>query len=217
MGKTAIILGATGLTGGLLLDNLLKNTLYDRVKLFSRRTVGFKDPKLEEHLVDLLELESQGREFTGDVVFCCIGTTKAKTPNEELYRKIDHGIPVAAAKLAKANGIETFIVISAMGADPGSRIFYNKVKGEMEAEVLKQEIPRTYILQPSLIGGKRSEKRFGEQLAKIFMGYLGFLIPKRYKMIAPEDIATAMQILVLKGSKEHRISSDIIINIATHN
>lgn len=217
MGKTAIVLGATGLTGSLLLNDLLEDDSYDKVKLFSRSPVGFENWKLEEYLTDLFELDAHGDKFTGDVVFCCIGTTKAKTPDKEKYRKIDYGIPVKAAQLAKKNGIVSFIVVSAMGADTNSRIFYNKVKGEMEEAVLEQNISNTYILRPSLIGGKRSEKRAGEGLAKFIFGTFGFLIPKKYKMIAPEDIAKAMRILAMKGPQEARISSDVIINIAAHN
>src|SRR5699024_3350038 len=104
-------------------------------------------------------------KFSGDVVFCCIGTTKAKTPNRDTYRKIDLGIPVDAAELAKTNGIETFLVISALVANSKSSVFYNRVKGEMEEMVLSKGIPNTYILKPSLIIGNRNEKRFGEGLA----------------------------------------------------
>ena len=97
--KTAILLGATGLTGGILLQKLLKDPTYGKVILFSRSPVAVKDEKIEEHLIDLFKLEEYGELFNGDVVFCCIGTTKSKTPNEETYRKIDYGIPVAAAKV----------------------------------------------------------------------------------------------------------------------
>ncbi len=215
MGKTAIILGATGLTGGLLLQNLLEDSSYDTIKLFSRSSVGIKNSKLKEYLVDLLELENYAQEFTGDVVFCCIGTTNAKTPNEQLYRKIDYGIPVAAAQLAKANQIETLVVVSALGADPDSRMFYNRTKGEMEEEILRLGIKNTYLLQPSLIGGKRGEKRFGESMAKFFMSLFGFLVPKKYKMIAPETIAKAMQIVAVEGYTSTRIPSEKIKEIAT--
>ena len=215
MGKTAIILGASGLTGGLLLQNLLDDTSYDRVKLFSRASVGLKTTKVEEHLIDLFKLERYDQEFTGDVVFCCIGTTKAKTPNEELYRKIDHGIPVSAATLAKMNHIETIVVVSALGADPKSRIFYNRTKGEMEQEILQLDIKNTYILQPSLIGGKRGEKRSGESAAKFFMNIFGFLVPKKYKMIKPEIIARAMQKVASEGYSMSRIPSEKIKEIAT--
>lgn len=214
MGKTAILLGATGLTGGLLLKDLLESESYEKVKLFSRSSVGFEHRNMEEYLIDLFELDKHVDKFTGDVVFCCIGTTKSKTPDKETYKKIDFGIPVTAVKLARKNRIDTFVVMSSMGADPKSRVFYNKVKGEMEEEVLNQGIPNTYILQPSLIGGKREEKRFGEQLAKFFFSVFGFLIPKKYEMIAPEDIAKTMRILEQKGSEESRITSDVILKIA---
>ena len=176
--KTAILLGATGLTGSILLEKLIEDDSFDKIKLFSRSSAGKNNPKIEEHLVDLFQLEKHSNDFTADVVFCCIGTTKAKTPDNETYKKIDYGIPVAAAKLAKKNGIKTFVVISALGADENSRVFYNKTKGEMERDVLSQNIVNAYILQPSLIVGNRNESRFGESMAGIFMKIFGFLIPK---------------------------------------
>lgn len=217
MKKKAIILGATGLTGGILLQLLLDDDTYAKVILFSRNTAGIKHPKVEEHLVDLLELEKYKNEFRADVVFCCVGTTKSKTPDEEKYRTIDYGIPVAAAQLSKQNGINTFMVISALGADPNSNIFYNKTKGQMERDVLVEKIPNTYILQPSLIGGRRNEKRIGERIAQIFMSVFGFLIPKKYKMINPEAIAKAMVVLSKKTREENRIPSDKIKDISSEN
>ncbi|MBZ0326526.1 MAG: NAD(P)H-binding protein [Altibacter sp.] len=214
MSKTAIILGATGLTGSILLEYLLEDSFFNKVKVFSRNSVGKTHPKLEEHLLDLFELQTVSDQFIGDVVFCCIGTTKAKTPNKETYRKIDYGIPVSGAKLAKQNGMNTFIVISALGANPKSRVFYNRVKGEMERDVLRQEIKHSYVLQPSLIGGNRNEKRMGERMAQVFMNFFGFLVPKKYKMIHPEAIAKAMQILARKGFSATRITSEKIIEIA---
>ena len=99
--KTAIILGATGLTGSLLLQMLLKDNRYKKIKLFSRKTVVIKNEKLQEHLIDLLKLSDHAGNFLADEVFCCIGTTKAKTPDKDLYKKIDYGIPVCAAELCK--------------------------------------------------------------------------------------------------------------------
>ncbi|PKA83017.1 putative NAD(P)-binding protein [Ulvibacter sp. MAR_2010_11] len=215
MPKTAIILGATGLTGTILLENLLTDSTFKTVKLFSRSSVGIANPKIEEHLIDLFQLEQYEEDFKADVVICCIGTTLAKTPNKETYRKIDYGIPVTAAKLAKENGIESFVVISALGADVDSRVFYNKTKGEMERDVLQQNIKNTFILQPSLIGGNRSEKRTGERMAQIFMGIFGFLLPKNYKIIQPETIAKAMQVLAAGGYSEKRITSAAIKKIAS--
>jgi uncharacterized protein YbjT (DUF2867 family) len=215
MTKTAIILGATGLTGKSLLENLVADEAFETIKLFSRSASSITHPKIEEHLIDLFELEKSKEAFKADVVFCCIGTTLAKTPNKETYRKIDYGIPVTAAKLAKENAIESFVVISAMGANENSSVFYYKTKGEMERDVLQQNIQNTYILQPSLIGGKRSEKRIGERMAQIFMGIFGFMLPKNYKIIQPETIAKAMWVLASEGYSEKRIPSATIKKIAS--
>ncbi|MFD2551410.1 NAD(P)H-binding protein [Bizionia sediminis] len=216
MGKTAIILGATGLTGGLLLQQLLADSRYSKIKLFSRRSCGISNPKIEEHLVDLFNLKTHREQFTAHVVFCCIGTTKAKTPNKETYLKIDYGIPVAAAEIAKENGIKTFIVISALGADIHSKVFYSRTKGRMEAAVLAEQITHTYILQPSLICGKRKEKRLGEDFGKIVMRFLNpFLIGAlaKYKSIKPETIAACMVILDNNQYPANRIVSDDIKHI----
>tara|TARA_R100001369_G_scaffold88546_1_gene125178 strand:- start:2382 stop:3032 length:651 start_codon:yes stop_codon:yes gene_type:complete len=214
MAKTAIILGATGLTGSILLQRLLDDDSISTIKLFSRSSSKFKSPKIEEYLIDMFQLENETERFPGDVVFCCIGTTKSKTPDKETYKKIDYGIPVTAAKLAKQNSISKFIVISALGSNPESSVFYNKVKGEMERDVLLQNISETYILQPSLIGGDRNENRTGESIAQFFVKVFGFLIPKKYKMIEPETIAKAMQNLMRKTYSERRITSEKIKEIA---
>tara|TARA_R110000751_G_scaffold93658_3_gene182824 strand:- start:638 stop:1345 length:708 start_codon:yes stop_codon:yes gene_type:complete len=214
--KTAIILGATGLTGGCLLQMLLNDERYIKIRLFSRSSIGFSHPKLEEHLVDLLNLESYKTNFLADEVFCCVGTTKAKTPDTEMYRKIDFGIPVSAAKISRINGIETFMVISSMGANSKSGVSYNRIKGEMEEAVLKCGIPNTYILQPSLIGGKREEKRIGEWLAKQFMKVLNFVLVgplEKYRSIDPEVIAGSMVWLANNNYDSVRIQSDEIKRI----
>ncbi len=215
--KTAIILGATGLTGGVLLQKLLEDNKYKRIKLFSRKSVGFKHPKIVEYIVDMLQLEIHRDDFLADQVFCCIGTTKSKTPDKEKYKAIDFGIPVAAAKLCEENGINCFMVMSALGANPKSKIFYSKVKGEMEKEVLKKEIKSTYIFQPSLISGERDEKRSGEGIAKKVMKVLNpFLIGplKKYRSISPEEIADAMIFVANNYYRQVRIKSDDIKKIA---
>ena len=215
--KTAILLGATGLTGGILLQKLLKEPRYGKIILFSRSSVKIKNSKIEEHLVDLFQLENYKEQFKADQVFCCIGTTKGKTPNQETYRKIDYGIPVTAAKLAKENGISTFSVISALGANPNSGIFYNKIKGEMQRDVLAQKVKNTYIFQPSLIAGDREENRFFENLAKQAMKILNFALIgtlKKYRSIHPETIATAMLVVANKGYEKSIIKSEEIKKIA---
>ena len=211
--KTAIVLGATGLTGGYLVQMLLKDERYVKIRIFTRTSIGFSHPKLEEHIGDLLQLEGFKDYFVADEVFCCIGTTKAKTPDAEMYRKIDFGIPVSAAKLCQSIGIGTFLVISALGANAKSRVAYNRLKGEMEEAVLKCDIPKTHILQPSLIGGKREEKRVGEWVAKQFMKVLNLVLIgplEKFRAIPPEVIAGAMVWLANHPYEKSRIPSDTI-------
>lgn len=213
MSKTAIILGATGLTGSLLLEQLLIDSRYHKIKLFSRTSCELKHDKIEEHLIDLLDLTAYKSIFKADEVFCCIGTTKAKTPNEEQYLEIDYGIPVMAAQLCKKNNIQTFVVISALGADKQSTIFYNRTKGRMEEAILLENIKNTYILQPSLIGGDRNEKRLGEYIAKLFMKLINPLMfgsLSKYKSIHPLTIAKSMVILANGSHPPGRIISDEI-------
>lgn len=217
MGKTAIILGATGLTGNLLLEKLIADKNYSKIKLFSRNSVDVSSGKIEEFIIDLLALEDSINDFVADEVFCCIGTTAAKTKDKKLYKAIDSGIPVTAAKIAKENGIGTFIVISSMGADANSSVFYNRTKGEMECDVLKHSIKNTYILRPSLIGGNRNEFRLGEKIGKGIMRIFNPLLVgslEKYKMIHPEKIANCMRILANTKPNETIFSSDNIQEIA---
>ncbi len=213
MGKSAIILGATGLTGQFVLQQLLADSRYERIILFSRRSVNIDNDKIVEYLVDLMKLENHKTNFVADEVFCCIGTTAAKTPDKILYKKIDHDIPVTAARLAKANGVKIFAVISAMGANIKSRVFYNKTKGMMERDVLEQAIDKTYIMRPSLIGGNRNEKRHREYIGKqifklVYPLMLGGL--KKYRSIHPKKIAKAMIWLVNHNYDKQIIESDEI-------
>lgn len=195
MKKTAIILGATGLTGTILLQKLIEDERYTSIKLFSRSKIEGVPNKVTQFIGDLLKLAQFKADFTADEVYCCIGTTAKKTPHKKLYKQIDYGIPVTAAKLSKENNIPTFLVVSAMGANKNSRVFYNKTKGEMEQDVLQQHIKNTYIVRPSLIGGERKERRVLEKIGitifkviePLFIGKL-----KEYKMINAESIALAM-------------------------
>ncbi|WP_366085261.1 NAD(P)H-binding protein [Polaribacter sp.] len=189
MGKTAIVLGATGLTGNLLLEQLIVDKNYSKIKLFSRNSVNVTSDKIQEFIIDLLALEDSAKDFVAGEVFCCIGTTASKTKDKKLYKAIDYGIPVTVAKIAKENDIATIIVMSSMGADANSAVFYNRTKGEMERDVLKQRINNTYILRPSLIGGDRNEFRLGEKIGKGIMRIFNPLLLgslEKYKMIHPK-------------------------------
>jgi len=213
MGKTALILGATGLTGKLLLNRLLADEAYTCVKVFSRRPLGLQHSKLKIFIGDLLKLEQFESDFKGDELFCCIGTTASKTKDRDKYKQIDFGIPASAANLCKKNGVESFLVVSALGANANSQIFYNRTKGEMEQAVLMQEIPNTYILRPSLIKGFREEQRIGEAIGAIAMSIAQvFLIGKykKYRAIEADTIAKAMHHLAQSKPTIRIIESDEI-------
>ena len=217
MKKTAIILGASGLTGSILLQKLLKDERYETIKLFSRKEIDNLPSKVIQYVGNLFELENFKKYFKADEVYCCIGTTAKKTPDKTIYKAIDYGIPVTAAKLSKENGINTFSVVSALGANAKSSIFYNKTKGEMEQEVLSKKIENTYILQPSIIGGNRNETRIGEKLGlavfKLFQPlFIGKL--KKYRITEAEHIAQTMINLANSTSTKKVITSDQIKEIS---
>lgn len=221
MKKTAIILGATGLTGNIVLQKLINDERYSNIKLFSRTKIEGLPAKVSQFIGNILNLEQFKADFTADEVYCCIGTTSKKTPDKSVYKQIDYGIPVTAANLSKVNNIPTFLVISAMGADIKSSVFYNKTKGEMEHDVLQQNIKRTYILRPSLISGQRNEYRFFEKLGLIIFKIIEPLFVgklNQYKIIDAESIANAMINLANKTSAYQAvISSDDIKQIAKSN
>jgi len=211
--KTAIILGGTGLTGSLLLNRLIADDSYGSIKLFSRKASGNTSPKIKEFIGDVLLLEHFKDDFTADEVFCCVGTTSSKTKDRTVYRAIDFGIPFAASKLARENNIPTFLVMSSMGANAKSKIFYSRTKGEMEQAVLDQDIPFTYILRPSLILGERNEKRFGESAGAVLLKLTNvFLIGslKKYRAIDADCIAAAMIGLAKSLHSYPIVPSDII-------
>jgi len=217
--KTAILLGATGLVGDTLLKLLLKDERYSKVVVFSRKALDLKHQKLEIFIGDLLDMERFSNHFYGDEVYCCIGSTKAKTPDLNVYKKIDYGIPVSAAQLCKSNDIKTMIIISALGADSKSSLFYNRIKGEMENAVLALNLDKTHMVQPALIGGNRREKRPGESLFKALLGALNMVMIgpfKKYRIIMPETIAKAMLWLANHPYDLKRIPSETLKELAQH-
>ncbi len=217
MGKTAIILGASGLTGQALLTALIADKNYESIKLFSRKKTENTSSKVIEIVGNLLTLKNFKEDFTADEVFVCIGTTAKKTPDKIVYKNIDFGIPAAAAKLAKVNHIPTFIVVSAMGANAKSSVFYNKTKGEMEQAVLSEKIKHTYILRPSIIGGNRNENRPMEKIGIAIFKLLQPLMVgklKKYRIIEGENIAKAMIYLANEKPGLQIIESDKIQEMA---
>ena len=168
---------------------------------------------------DLLKLREQKNLFKADEVYICTGSTNNKTPNKKLYRDIDYGIPVTAAQLCAENNINSIAIMSSLGADAKSTVFYPKTKGEMENAVLKLGIENTFLLRPSIIFGPRREKRLGEDLGKILARLIAPLMfgpLKKYKGIESKTIAQAM-INLCNGNHEYQgiIESDTIQKIGS--
>ena len=210
MQKTAIIFGASGLTGSLVLEKLLEDSRYASIKLFSRTALGISHLKVKEYVGDLLDLDKFKDEMTGDEVYICIGTTKKKTPDHAEYRKIDLGIPAQVSEICKLNGVSKLAVVSAIGANVKSSIPYNKIKGEMEAVVMKANIKPTYILRPSFISGNRKEHRAGEKMGIAVFKCLKYAIPKKYRAVEAKNIASKMIELCNSGEPSKILESNEI-------
>ncbi len=195
MKKKAILLGASGLIGGDLLDKLLNSEEYLQVLVVVRKALNNQHPKLKQLIVDFDQLQKYANEIVGDVVFCCLGTTKNKTPDKTQYRKIDCQYPVDVAWMAYTNGATAYHFVSSMGADPESRIFYSSVKGEAESALKTIPFKSLHLYRPSLLVGNRKEKRTGEELMIKIMHLINPLLIgplKKYRSIKTETVATAM-------------------------
>ena len=191
--KTALVAGYTGLIGSQLLTILLEGNYYDKVIAIGRRNLDFEHPKLVQQKVDFNNLELQGQKI--DDVYCCLGTTMKKAGSREKFRLVDFQYPVNLANYCLKNGASKMLLVSSMGADEKSSIFYNKVKGEVEIAVDKLGYPRLDIFRPSLLLGSRGESRLAEDLGKISMKIFGFLFVgpfKNYKAIESSKVARAM-------------------------
>jgi uncharacterized protein YbjT (DUF2867 family) len=195
MANKAIIAGSTGLIGSKLLQILLRETFYDEVLVLVRKKIDIQHKKLTQLVVDFDQLDTYADGITGRAIFCCLGSTKAKTPDLKVYRKIDHDYPLQLAQLAHKNGVKQYHLVSAIGANASSGNFYTKTKGETEDDITKVGINTTYIYRPSLLTGDRQEKRLMEKiaggLAKVIDPLLiGSL--KKYRSIPAETVAIAM-------------------------
>ncbi len=193
--KTAVIFGATGLTGSFVLQILIQDERYEKVKVFSRTPPEVKSDKVEIIITDLEDLDKHSEEITGDDLFCCLGTTIKKAGSKENFRKVDHDWPALIAKTASKNGMPGFLMISSIGADPESSNFYLRTKGEAEKAVRQYEFKKIVILRPSMLLGKRREFRLLEELGKIIMAPLKFIFRgrlRKYRPIDAERVAKAM-------------------------
>jgi uncharacterized protein YbjT (DUF2867 family) len=193
--KAALIAGASGLVGSHCLQLLLHSPRYNKVIAVGRKKLDISHPKLQQIIVDFDDLEKHRHSLTVDDVYCCLGTTIKQAGSKENFRKVDYTYVVNLAKITSTHFASQFLVVSALGADADSRIFYNKVKGEMEEAVKKLPFTAVHIFQPSLLLGERQEKRFGEQAAAVFMKGAGFLFNgplRKYKGIPAKSVAKAM-------------------------
>ncbi|MEQ1586787.1 MAG: NAD(P)H-binding protein [Cyclobacteriaceae bacterium] len=191
MSRTALLAGSTGLIGNQLLQLLLDEVAYDKVIALSRRPLETTHPKLQNVVLEVDQLK-QHADLKADDVFCCLGTTIKQAKSKEAFRKVDFDYPLELAKTLHANGAKQFLLVSALGSDKNSSIFYNRVKGEVEAAIAAVGFAAFHIFKPSLLIGPRKEQRAGEDAAKVFYKIFGFLIPQKYKGIESIKVARAM-------------------------
>lgn len=208
MNKTAIVIGATGLVGKQLVEILFTNKEYQTVKVFSRRSAGLANEKLEEHLVDFDKFENWKDDVSGDVLFSSMGTTIKQAGSKDAQYKVDYTYQYQVAKAAAENGVKQLVLISSLGANPKSSIFYSRIKGELDQAVEKLSFKSVCVLRPSALIGDRPEERAGEKTmiktTEFFSKILPFL--KKYKPIDATIVAAAMVNVVNQyGEKKYSI------------
>jgi uncharacterized protein YbjT (DUF2867 family) len=193
MSKVALLAGSTGLIGNQLLELLLADKYYSKIIALSRKPLAITNPKLENIVVEVEQLEKH--QLKADDVFCCLGTTMKQAGSKAAFRKVDFDYPLQLAKVLKTNGAQQFLLVSALGANKKSGIFYNQVKGEIEEAITSVGFRTLHIFRPSLLLGPRKDHRSGEEAAKVFYKIFGFLIPKKYQGLESIKVARAMQAL----------------------
>ena len=193
--RTAVLAGASGLVGSELLQGLLQSPVYEKVKVFVRTPLQVEHVKLEQIIVNYDQLENYGQHVQADDVYCCLGTTIKKAGSQEAFRRVDYEYPVKLAQLAKQHGVQQYLIISAIGANANSSIFYSRVKGEVEAELKKIGIGSLHIFRPSLLLGKRKEFRLGERFASWLSPVYGLFLfggLRKYRSIEARTVAKGM-------------------------
>ncbi len=193
-GRTALLLGATGLVGGHCLELLLADPRYRQVRALVRRPLERKHPKLDATVVDFERLDDAAGLVAGDDVFCCVGTTLRTAGSREAFRRVDFGYTVETARRAVENGAEQLLLVSATGADAASRVFYQQVKGETEDAVRALPFCGVTVVRPSLLRG-RAEVRRGERIGEVVLGILRPLLRGPLRRIRPvwaRDVAAAL-------------------------
>lgn len=195
--KTAVVLGATGLIGRQLVQELLENEYFSKVRILVRKPITLNHPKAEIQVVNFNdEKDIAAKIDIGDVIFCSIGTTRKKVKgNKTEYRKVDYDIPIITARLGVQHGFNQFLLVSAIGANPLAANFYLQLKGCIEEDVTAFPFESIHIFRPSVLMGKREEFRPGEKIGTVIMKAVSFLLLggwRKYRPIYAADVARAM-------------------------
>lgn len=188
--RHVLLAGATGLIGREVNRLLAEDAGVSRVTALVRRPLPaeHRHAKLVELVADFDALDAQAASFAVDQVVCALGTTIRNAGSQAAFRTVDYEYPLRIAKLARAGGARHFLLVSAMGSDASSRVFYNRVKGEVERDVLALGYPSVTIARPSLLLGDRAEFRLGEEIG----ARLGFLMPSKWKPVHVRQVARAL-------------------------
>ncbi|MEG0448890.1 MAG: NAD(P)H-binding protein [Lysinibacillus sp.] len=202
--RTAIVVGATGLTGSSLVKQLCGNNKYVSVAVIARRKLAFEHPKLEVKILSLDTIEESDIGFA-DELFCCLGTTQKKAGSKEEFEKVDFEYPLRIASLAKKRGIPHMLVMSAMGVKETSPFYYSRVKGKLENDLIELGLPKLSIIRPSLLVGNRGEFRLGEKAGELVLKVANPLLLgplKKFRSIEAAQVAKAMIVIALQEKKE---------------
>ena len=214
--KTALLFGSSGLIGGHLLNKLIQNNVYNKIKIFVRTEPEIQDSKIEIINADFNNLKNHIEDIKGDDCFFCIGTTKQNSPDKNEYKRIERDMPVEIAQIAKANSVNSFVYVSSGFADPKNSGAYLRYKGEVEEELKELNFTKLGIMRPSFLMGNRKEKRFGEKIGIILFKLLSplFLGPlKKMKPIHSEIVANAMIKVANEDIQQSIFESNEIVNL----
>ena len=217
--KTALLFGASGLVGGQLLNQLISNNNYSKIKVFVRSVTQISNPKIEIIETDFNNLANHKEDIKGDDCFFCIGTTKQNSPDKNEYRRVELDVPKDIAQIAKSNSVNSFVFISSGYADPNSSGDYLKFKGKVEEELKRLSFPKLGIVRPSFLLGDRKEKRVGEKIGIFVFKLISPLLLgplKKMKPIHSEKVAKAMIKISNGDFKQHIFESNEIVEISNY-
>ena len=194
--RTALVLGGTGLVGGHVLRLLARDGRWGRVVTLGRRPMEPVSHRHEDHVVDVDRLADRADLFRCDDLFCCLGTTMRAAGSKEAFRRVDVELPAEAARLARAGGAAQALLVSALGADARSRVFYSRAKGEAEDAYRDVGFESLALVRPSLLTGDRDEVRRGERAAEAVLGAVGPALVGPLRRLRPTPAADVGRALV---------------------